>query len=288
MKRLSEKMREAFNINECVVASKLLDTSGTNKKYVAIKHRDRNYKPIISIVHTVLNNMEIVYLRDETTLWSEGMNAAGIVIINSALSVIDDENQEDLVRDTHTSAKAVKDSERILKALQCNDISDAVFYLTNYKGGVNGHTLVTNGSSTHIIEKTTKHEPARTEYKNTDNLVRTNHGFLYTDAGYQKGQNKKSSVSREKLATEILSNHKDGEDILKSLRDYDSGDVTMNPLRKYVDDDSLFTSTQLLLDPTNLEFKCVLIQDSIAEYRGIINQIPNDFETTIKIIVEKN
>src|SRR5690606_21800754 len=114
-----------------IVAKRIHDEESGDKTFVVFKHRDRNYKPSLSIIHTVVNGMEIAYLRDDTTLWSEGMNAAGVCIVNSALAVNADENMAKLAKKADTAPMFSKDGERILKALTMNNIDDASFFAKN-------------------------------------------------------------------------------------------------------------------------------------------------------------
>ena len=79
-------------LKECIIVSKKFGND-----MVLAKNRDRAYKPLIEIVHTFINEVEVVYLHDITTDWSEGMNEYGIGIVNSALMVGFDEKEKQLV-----------------------------------------------------------------------------------------------------------------------------------------------------------------------------------------------
>ena len=69
-------------LDECIIVSKKFGND-----MVLAKNRDRAYKPEIEIVHTLINGVEVVYLHDITTDWSEGMNEYGIGIVNASLLV---------------------------------------------------------------------------------------------------------------------------------------------------------------------------------------------------------
>jgi hypothetical protein len=64
----------------CIIVSKEI-----NDKFVLAKNRDRAYKPTLEVVHTLLDGVEVAYLHDVTTDWSEGINEFGIGAVNSAL-----------------------------------------------------------------------------------------------------------------------------------------------------------------------------------------------------------
>ncbi len=60
----------------CIIVSKKFDDTR-----IIAKNRDRAYKASLEIVHTLINDVEIAYIRDTITDWSEGMNQYGIGIL---------------------------------------------------------------------------------------------------------------------------------------------------------------------------------------------------------------
>jgi hypothetical protein len=78
---------------ECIIVSKEI-----NDKFILAKNRDRPYRPILEIVHSIIDGVEVAYLRDTLTDWSEGMNEYGIGVVNSALSVERDEAERKKVK----------------------------------------------------------------------------------------------------------------------------------------------------------------------------------------------
>ena len=80
-------------LNECIIISKEV-----NDKFILAKNRDRAYKPKLEVVHTIINGVEVAYIHDMITDWSEGMNEFGIGIVNSALMVGHDEAEAKLVK----------------------------------------------------------------------------------------------------------------------------------------------------------------------------------------------
>jgi hypothetical protein len=52
----------------CVIVSKEVDN-----KFILAKNRDRAYNPSIEIVHEIMDGVEVAYLHDLTTDWSEGV-----------------------------------------------------------------------------------------------------------------------------------------------------------------------------------------------------------------------
>jgi hypothetical protein len=118
-------------LKECIIVSKKFGND-----MVLAKNRDRAYKPLIEIVHTFINEVEVVYLHDITTDWSEGMNEYGIGIVNSALMVGFDEKEKQLVAKT---GKKSQDGLRIRYALGQKKLKDAVKSVVLY-----GQILVTS------------------------------------------------------------------------------------------------------------------------------------------------
>jgi hypothetical protein len=231
--------------------------------------------------------MEIAYLRDDTTLWSEGMNAAGICIVNSALAVDADENMAKLAKKADTAPKFSKDGERILKALTMNNIDDASFFAKNFKGGIQGHTLITDGDEVYTMEMTSQHPAVITRLDGMDLIVRTNTGIIHPDAGYQQGfgVGYKSSLVRKSTTEDMIRDLNDPKEMLAAMRKQPyAKNSQLNPRRST---SSLSTSSQLLMNPKTLSLHLVLIKDQVEIFKGIVDQIPPDFEPQIKITYEE-
>ena len=60
-------------LNDCVIARLNFDGN-----IVLAKNRDRMYAPELEVVHELVNGVEVVYMHDILTDWSEGMNSNGI------------------------------------------------------------------------------------------------------------------------------------------------------------------------------------------------------------------
>lgn len=259
----------------CIILSKDIDGSK-----VLAKTRDRAYQPKLEVVHTILNGVEVVYMRDCITDWSEGMNEFGIGIVNSSLTVGYDENEKKIIKKTGRSSK---DGKKIRKTLSQKTLADAVRCAVEYNGGVKGHTLIANPEKTVSIETTSKHSP---KFKiHTDFVVRTNHGHYHTDAGYTSGDNYLSSKIRKISAEKLLNSAKTTLDILpilrKKLYKYHSN---FNMLR---DAEKLFTSSQVLLDLTDKVFTLVYRENRVEEFMGIRRELPSGYSPKIKISIRK-
>lgn len=258
----------------CVIISKSI---GGSK--ILAKNRDRPYKPILEIVHTVLNGVEVVYLHDVITDWSEGMNELGIGIVNTALSVRYDEYENLIIK---KGGKPSKDGEKIRRALSENTFIKCLNTTINYNGGINGHSFIATPNKTISIERTSKHLPKFKIHTPTDDVVRTNHGDYYKTAGYFDGPDYISSKIRKSTTERLIKNATHVDQILPILRsknyDYDSN---LNILR---DTNKMFTSSQLLLDLTNKIFKLMYRPNKIQKYIGIQQRLPIGYIPKITVV----
>ena len=94
----------------CVIASLYLENQS-----ILVKNRDRKYKASIKVIHELKDGVELLYINDLDTGYSEGLNEYGIGITNAALLVNQDERQGTL---ESTRANAVSyDGNKIIKAL---------------------------------------------------------------------------------------------------------------------------------------------------------------------------
>ena len=76
------------NLNECTSVA----TTIQGKTLIA-KNRDRTYIPKVKIVREIINGLETAYMYDEDTDYAEGMNEAGIGIVNTTLQGKSDEKE---------------------------------------------------------------------------------------------------------------------------------------------------------------------------------------------------
>ena len=73
----------------CIVALKHFDDLG----WVGVKNRDRNYKPSIMVKQSFSRGIERIYLYDEKTKYTEGMNENGVSILSACTQVKKDEKE---------------------------------------------------------------------------------------------------------------------------------------------------------------------------------------------------
>jgi hypothetical protein len=216
----------------CIIAHVII-----NGNIYLAKNRDRYYITPIKLIRQIINNVEILYLLDVKSGWIEGINQYGISIINSVLPV----TREEAILKTSSSkrnsgilnkAGLSNDGDIILKALSQTRLEDAISILMecscNKSRGLYGHTIITNGIYSIVIEYTEKTYPILKYIKSR--CIRTNHTIYhdYTKGGYNPHTNNisyQSSVIRRNLSKKLLRNIKKKEDILSKLSNID----TINP-----------------------------------------------------------
>jgi hypothetical protein len=257
-----------------------------NKKFgdsiILAKNRDRAYKPSLEVVHTIIDGVEVAYLRDTITDWSEGLNEYGIGIVNTALMVGYDENEKKIVK---KGGKPSKDGDKIRKSLSKKTIKDVVNTAITYEGGIKGHTFISTPTKMVSIETTSKHTPDFKLHIPEMDVVRTNHGHHHHTAGYTKGPDYLSSKIRKTTAEKLIKTAKSVDDILPILRKkMYKHESNLNMLR---DTDKMFTSSQLLLDLTNKVFKLTYRENNVEEFVGVKKELPNGYVPKIKIVVTK-
>ena len=276
-------------IKECVIAKLSVDG-----KTILAKNRDRGYKAKIELVHELIDGVEVVYLHDKLTDWSEGMNEYGIGIVNASLQVEFDEKEGDLAKQNIDKGKAPKvshDGLKIRTALSKKRLSETIRSVVNFVGkdmkdvGIKGQTIVSSKKHSFIIEMTSKHLPVIKTIKLEDVLVRTNHGIEYPGTGYTSGVKRASSVSRMDIAKKELEKVKDEKDVLDTLSKQYTKDNFLNPYRrknKY----NMETTSQLMMNLNDLEVHLRWDID-FSEFDGIVDRLPKGHTPKIKIFVSK-
>jgi hypothetical protein len=276
-------------LNECVVAR--VDVDG---EIILAKNRDRGYKAEIEVIHELIGGVEVVYLHDKLTDWSEGMNEFGIGIVNASLTVDFDEKEGDLAKQNLEKGKAPKvsyDGLKIRTALSKKKLSEAIRSVLYYVGedkkdvGVKGQTIISNSKYAFVIEMTSKHLPVVDRIDDEKVTVRTNHGVEYPDTGYTTGIKRTSSISRMNIASRELRRLTDPEKVLDVLSKEYTEDRFLNPYRrknKY----NMETTSQVMYNLNKLEFTLRWDIDH-SEFKGIVDRLPKGYIPKIKIKVEE-
>ena len=268
-------------IIECIIVSKEIDN-----KFILAKNRDRAYKPTLEVIHTIIDDVEVVYLHDIDTDWSEGMNEYGIGVVNSALMVGHDEIEKKVVK---KSGKPGPDGDKMRNIIKQPTLKDALKAVLTYKGksklALKGHTFISSPTKMISVETTSKHKPHIKLQNSESPVVRTNHGYVFTDAGYTDGINYKSSKIRKISAEKSVDKAKDWEDIAPLLRkQFFKKDSQLNMKR---DTSKMSTSSQTVMNLTDKIFSLHYFEDKISEFKGVNTKLPDGYEPKIKIIIKR-
>jgi hypothetical protein len=268
-------------LNECIIVSTEMDD-----KFILAKNRDRAYKPQLEIIHEIIDGVEVVYLHDMITDWSEGLNEFGIGAVNAALAVGHDEIEKKVVK---KKGKPGKDGLKMRHIISRKTLTEAVNACLHYKGAsdkaLNGHTFISNPKKMVSVEVTSKHKPVIKIQNIEQPHVRTNHGHSYQDAGYTNGESYKSSVLRKISAEKQLKKIDSWYGIPKSMRtDYYEKHSPFDTAR---DTEKMFTSSQLVMNLTDKVFFLTYFSSKVEKFNGIVNKLPKGYKPKIKIIVEQ-
>jgi len=253
------------------------------------KNRDRNYTPEVRIYHTMLNGVEVLYMKDETTGWCEGINEFGIGIVNAALAVVEDEKQGKAGKGKgkgKTTLNTLRDGRRVLKALESPNIEQAVGSLQSYLDGLKGHTLVADPDTTYSLEATWRgHDYHVRRLPDGRRHVRTNHGQFHQDAGYTEkdGDNYLSSLARRDQAMRTLRGVESVGDIAPAIYGRRRPDRT-DPLNMVKLTDGMRTTSQMVLDLPNRTMRFYLVPGQI-EYLGYKRDLPKGYAPKVKLQV---
>ena len=265
----------------CVIAVKYFDGIG----WVGAKNRDRNYQPKIRIIQSNRKSIQRLYIDDELTRYTEGLNEYGVSILSAALSVKDDEKESDkIVPGKREDGYMSPDGKTIRDALLFKTPKEAVAHIVEKE--LAGCTVVFNEFDCYIVEGgfTVKKKDANDEtpreyiskvshMKNSvDNyLVRTNHGVFLPQLGYQKdsedenkARSRKSSESRLEIARKNIKACTDPTAMLDALAVSPEEDKFMNPIRiGDTEKGDMVTTGQLQLVPS----------DKTMHYRPLFSHI---------------
>jgi hypothetical protein len=270
-------------LNECVVA-----TIHINGETILAKNRDRKYNPKVEIIHELINDVEVIYIHDILTDWSEGMNEYGIGIINASLMVNFDEMEGDLAKDKDKKGITPSfDGLKIRNALSKSKLSQSIKSIIEYYGedkkdvGVKGITMISSPKHSFVIELTSQNLPVIKKIDKPKVTVRTNHGISYPKAGYTSGEKRKSSISRMNIAEKELEKVNDENEILNVLSKQWTKDNFLNPYRRY-NSQKMHTTGQIMMNLDELEFNFRWDKNH-SDFEGYKDKLPKNYKPKIKL-----
>lgn len=242
----------------CIIIAKNLPDYG----WVIAKNRDRNYKPDISIKQSNRLGVQRLYMQDDKTRYTEGLNEYGVSILSASVMVKKDEQEGvQAGRDDQSAPYYAPDGKRIRTALFKKNAKAALKALIELQ--IPGNTLIADENECYILEGAFKDYHTSKDYKyqfkkisNNDTLVRTNHGLFLPWSGYQNNKDnrheklsRQSSESRYKIVERQMKGIKKPEDMFEVLSSQPEKDPQMNPLRYDTRKKAMRTTGQVLLIP---------------------------------------
>lgn len=288
MIKLVDLLNETNSLDECtIVGAKLGDD------IVLAKNRDRNYTPKIKVIHELINDIEVAYMLDIDTDYSEGMNEFGIGIINATLQAEADETAKEKSSGKKGNIQS-EDGFKIRHALGLSTSSDVIRSIVTFTGNsvgrnslsgkptaLNGHTIIGTPRNIFFVENISNRPPIIKRMKKNRVIVRTNHGEVYSKAGYQQGIDRKSSVMRKLIASKLMKKIHSPDEVLPTLNKKYEIPGWANPRRHNY---KMWTSTQIEMNLSKLELTLVI--EKGTQFFGIEKRLPDNYEPKIKIRAE--
>jgi hypothetical protein len=266
----------------CVVVAKHLPDYG----WVIAKNRDRNYKPLVSIKQSNRNGVQRLYMQDDKTRYTEGVNEHGVAILSASIMVKKDEKEGAAAASDDQSERTyyAPDGIRIRTALFKKTAKAALNTLIKLQ--IPGNTIIADPNDCYILEgafrdyhgPNKKYEYTFKKLSKNDGIVRTNHGIDMPWAGYQNNKDNEhekasrlSSESRMKIVLKQLKSIKTPEDMLQVLSSRPEKDPQMNPIRIDERRKSMRTTGQLLCIPKErtLHYRPTYSDISLKNYNNL-------------------
>jgi hypothetical protein len=135
------------------------------------------------------------------------------------------------------------------------------------------------------IETTSKHKPD-IKLQNTESpVVRTNHGHVFTDAGYTNGIKYLSSKMRKTTAEKSVDKVSDWTEIAAAMRkEFFKTDSQLNMRRQT---DEMWTSSQTVMNLTDRILQINYFESKVEAFEGVRTELPDGYTPKIKIEVVK-
>lgn len=246
----------------CVVACKYIADLG----WVIAKNRDRNYKPVIRIRKSFRRDIERLYIWDERTKYTEGINEFGVAIISASVTVKEDEAEGAVAVKNKKLEKQVQiknrtyyapDGIRIRTALFEKTAADAARKLIELE--IPGNTIVADKERCFLIEgafvENDEYVYKVVEVPKEKIAVRTNHGIFLPWTGYSREipdqvEKRESSEQRYEKVVAGVKSAKTFDELLSSLSDTSDENPQLNPVRVDPAKNAMRTTGQIILVPS--------------------------------------
>ena len=240
----------------CVIVAKYFDGIG----WAGAKNRDRTYIPTLEFLIDGNDAVERVMMHDQVTGYREGLNSAGVSILNTSLDVLDDEREVEA-----GTVDSSPDGKYIAEALMQSDPRGAVEVLIKRK--LVGCTIVFNQEDLYLIEASDQDgtQPYRYTVKKIPHdqvVARTNHGKWLEWSGFQRGRSdtetmdRISSEARLAQAEQVVQNAQQPQDLVDGMCKIYIDDNQLNILRTSTERKKMRTTSQQLCVPREHTLYC--------------------------------
>lgn len=240
----------------CIIVAKHFPGIG----WAGAKNRDRKYVPTLDFEIQDHNGVEQALMHDQVTGYREGINSAGLSILNTSLDVLEDEPDVESGK-----AKTSPDGELIREALTLTDPRRAVQHLIG--NHLVGCTVVFDQNHCYLIEASDQDgtEPYRYRFHEIPQdhvMVRTNHGLWLEWAGFQRGDDAQqtrdriSSESRLLQAQTVAQAAKQPQDLVDGLCKVNVNHPQLNVMRTSTGRNEFRTTSQQLCVPQERTLYC--------------------------------
>ena len=240
----------------CIIVAKYFPGTG----WAGAKNRDRKYVPTLDFEIRDQNGIEQALMHDQITGYREGINSAGVSILNTSLDVLEDEPDVESGR-----AKTSPDGKLIRTALaQKNPLVAAKYLIAKQLVGC---TVVFDQEHCYLIEASDQDgtKPFRyrlQEIPKDHVMARTNHGLWLEWAGFQRGDDAQqtrdriSSESRLLQAQAVAQIAKQPQDLVDGLCKITIEHPQLNAMRTSTGRNEFRTTSQQLCVPKEKTLYC--------------------------------
>jgi hypothetical protein len=241
----------------------------------------------------MIDDIEVAYMLDIDTDYSEGMNEYGFGLVNATLQAEADESAKEKSSSKKGNIQS-EDGFKIRRALGMKTVADFIESILTFTGNstgrnslsgkpttLNGHTIIATPKNIFFVENISNKPPIVKKLNDNRLIVRTNHGEVYSSAGYQRGIDRKSSVMRKLIANKVMRKIHSVDQILPAMNKKYPVPGWANP-RRY--NYKLWTSTQIMMNLTKRELTLVIDKDT--SFLGVERRLAQDYDAKIKINVE--
>lgn len=247
----------------CVIVAKYFSDKG----WVGVKNRDRNYTPNITFSVYDRDGLERLMFQDAVTGYKEGFNSHGVSVLSASLLVQDDEKELDSKSRRENSSP---DGRRIADALlQDNAVHAAKKCIQNK---LTGNTIIFDKENLFLLEASTRkgnyHYICR-KIPHTDIVARTNHGIWLPWAGYQRSADESNTLSRisseaRRLQAElVVLSAEDPEEMVDGLCKIYVDNPQLNVMRTSTGRKKMRTTAQEMIIPSERTLYCRPISSHI-------------------------